>query len=321
MWPFGKRKNKITIELTENDTVVSILEKLMWAEGVSQSKCREIGHVKNRIKREIEPMADWLGRCRAVLVDWRSTIENPAVRKTVDGIIADMDDAGLYEKRPDYNKEGSQTLSTWFGLSYASFAVLPRVMMGQMPDRWQLRMAHLLQEFDAQFSNVPDDMLDFIVRRRGEKGRMAKLPEVLTNYRYPHYMELQKWQRDPLHSREDFDEAVQTLDKTITREQIGKWLASNAFDGYAWTWENAEACANHIGDGLAFLQHAKRPTDLQGFLKLSQRIATTLHPDTFLTPPTVEAWLKDNPPNKDGSYSIERAVACAQFHVDVVKAL
>ncbi|MEA2935040.1 MAG: hypothetical protein QOD74_1686, partial [Variibacter sp.] len=35
---------------------------------------------------------------------------------------------------------GWEALSRWFGLSRASFAVLPRVLMQQMPDEWQGRM-------------------------------------------------------------------------------------------------------------------------------------------------------------------------------------
>lgn len=38
---------------------------------------------------------------------------------------------------------GYDALWGWFGLSRASFLVLPRVLMHEMPDDWQLRMAAL----------------------------------------------------------------------------------------------------------------------------------------------------------------------------------
>ncbi len=43
---------------------------------------------------------------------------------------------------------GHDRLWAWFSLSYASFLTLPRVMMHEMPDEWQDKMAALLEEWD-----------------------------------------------------------------------------------------------------------------------------------------------------------------------------
>lgn len=48
-------------------------------------------------------------------------------------------------------KEGKQELWNWFGLSYASFLTIPRVLMHQMSDEWQSEMCRLLQEYDETF--------------------------------------------------------------------------------------------------------------------------------------------------------------------------
>lgn len=76
---------------------------------------------------------------------------------------------------------GYQSLWGWFGLSRASFLVLPRVMMHEMPDQWQERMADLLLEWEKQYPNAD---LEFTVRKsRG--GKLQPMPEILTNYRHP----------------------------------------------------------------------------------------------------------------------------------------
>ena len=42
-----------------------------------------------------------------------------------------------------------------FGLSYASYLVLPRTLLQSMPDAWQTQFVHLLTQFDDSFSHVP----------------------------------------------------------------------------------------------------------------------------------------------------------------------
>lgn len=91
-------------------------------------------------------------------------------------------------KSPDqlpYVGAGGERLHGWFSLSYASFLVLPRVLMRSMPDSWQNRMAQCLEEFSERFSNLETNECCFTVRSTDEAGNMVKMPEWLKNYRYP----------------------------------------------------------------------------------------------------------------------------------------
>lgn len=90
-----------------------------------------------------------------------------------------------------HHEDHEAGLSAWFGLSYASFATLPRVMMQDMPADWQSRMAKCLEELDEAFPNAPD--VDFTVRGFAPNGRMTAIPVALTNYRQPDKDALTEW--------------------------------------------------------------------------------------------------------------------------------
>ena len=76
----------------------------------------------------------------------------------------------------------SDDLSCWFGLSYASFCVLPRVLMEDMPNEWQNQMAKLLNEYSDAFPNQPD----IGARVQITKGKkLIKTPDWIINYRHP----------------------------------------------------------------------------------------------------------------------------------------
>ena len=75
-------------------------------------------------------------------------------------------------------------LACWFGLSYASFLVLPRVMMEAMPMIWQSKMAALLNEYDEAFPNQPDIGARIQIT---QDGKLIKTPDWLINYRRPDY--------------------------------------------------------------------------------------------------------------------------------------
>lgn len=79
--------------------------------------------------------------------------------------------------------EGKDKLLTWFSLSYASWLTLPRVLMEDMPDEWQSKMADLLNEYDERFPNQPE--LGTRVQITGDNGRLVKTPHELINYRRP----------------------------------------------------------------------------------------------------------------------------------------
>lgn len=77
----------------------------------------------------------------------------------------------------------NNALSCWFGLSYASWLTLPRVLMEAMPDDWQGRMAALLREYDEAFPNQPD--LGTTVRATNAVGKLVLMPAWLLDYRWP----------------------------------------------------------------------------------------------------------------------------------------
>ena len=78
----------------------------------------------------------------------------------------------------------SSDLWDWFGLSYASFLVLPRVLMHEMPTEWQTKMAALLHEYDETF-DTSSVCHSVIVSAKDKNNRFMKMPEYILNYRYP----------------------------------------------------------------------------------------------------------------------------------------
>ncbi len=83
-------------------------------------------------------------------------------------------------KRIGYNK-----LWNWFGIDRASFLTLPRVLMHEMPDNWQAKMAKLLEEYDDAFPGIYGDGVSHPTVQARKNGRLIRWPEWLLNYRYP----------------------------------------------------------------------------------------------------------------------------------------
>jgi len=86
-------------------------------------------------------------------------------------------------------RDGYQRLWRWFGLSRASFLTLPRVLMHEMPDDWQLRMSALLEEYDATWDRR--DLSDCKVLAVTDAGRFARWPDWLVNYRHPNAAQIE----------------------------------------------------------------------------------------------------------------------------------
>lgn len=76
-----------------------------------------------------------------------------------------------------------QSLSGWFGLSYASWLTLPRVLMEHMPAEWQKRMAKLLHEYDEAHDFMHLNFETHVTLK--EANRFRKTPNWLINYRRP----------------------------------------------------------------------------------------------------------------------------------------
>lgn len=86
------------------------------------------------------------------------------------------------------NKPGYDALWGWFGLSYASFLVMPRVLMHEMPDEWQGKMAAL--EYATTFCEWPEGMGSRV--QTTMHGKIVKTPGWLINYRHPDWNEINK---------------------------------------------------------------------------------------------------------------------------------
>lgn len=78
---------------------------------------------------------------------------------------------------------GRDALWEWFGLSRASWLVLPRAFLHQLPDELQHRLAVLLTEIDEFFPRpLP---VSTTVRTVNDDGRLVRTPDYITNYRHP----------------------------------------------------------------------------------------------------------------------------------------
>jgi hypothetical protein len=79
-------------------------------------------------------------------------------------------------------RTGHSLLWCWFGLDRASWLTMPRVMMHEMPDDWQRRMADLLIEWDATWDSSAMPSPHVSAKRN---GKFTRWPEWLLNYRHP----------------------------------------------------------------------------------------------------------------------------------------
>lgn len=79
----------------------------------------------------------------------------------------------------------SEKLQQWFGLSYSSFLVLPRVLMNDMPQEWQDKMSELLDEYDQAFDQSKVGVDGCRVQATGPNNELVKMPSEVINYRRP----------------------------------------------------------------------------------------------------------------------------------------
>ena len=81
------------------------------------------------------------------------------------------------------NEYGYEKLWGYFGLSRASWLTMPRVMMHDMSDEWQSKMADLLNEWDNTWINQP--CIGTRVQITDSSGKLIKTPNYIMNYRHP----------------------------------------------------------------------------------------------------------------------------------------
>lgn len=87
----------------------------------------------------------------------------------------DPEHDGLHPSRAN---EGE--IHCWFGLTYASYLVLPRSLLQEMPTDWQAKFVGLLHEMEREF---PGHDGKYEVHVRGESKRYESDP--LSDYRRP----------------------------------------------------------------------------------------------------------------------------------------
>lgn len=80
--------------------------------------------------------------------------------------------------RPGYDR-----LWLWFSISRAGWVTLPRVLLHEMPDDWQGRLAALLEEYEETFSEWPADLGCRVQLTSG--GHLTSLYNWLHKYRHP----------------------------------------------------------------------------------------------------------------------------------------
>lgn len=85
-------------------------------------------------------------------------------------------------------------LTSFFGLSYASWLTLPRVLMEAMPPAWQESMATLLHEYQQAYPGQPH--LGTTVRCT-DGGKLVQTPNWLTNYRHPDMAAIEAARSEP----------------------------------------------------------------------------------------------------------------------------
>lgn len=88
---------------------------------------------------------------------------------------------------------GNDKLWNWFGTSRASWLTIPRVLLHEMPDKWQGKLANLLREYEDTYDF---DNLDIGTSVRITKNnKMIKTPGWLIQYRHPIMSEIKKVMR------------------------------------------------------------------------------------------------------------------------------
>jgi len=104
------------------------------------------------------------------MADTNEPVNDPAGAESESELNAGLERAG-------YN-----ALWLWFGLDRASWLTIPRVMMHEMPDDWQARMAQLLTEWNETWDTheMPNTRVQ---ATRG--GKLTRFPDWLKNYRHP----------------------------------------------------------------------------------------------------------------------------------------
>ena len=80
-------------------------------------------------------------------------------------------------------RKGYDRLWRWFEISRAGWVTIPRVLLHEMPDEWQDKMAALLEEYQETFTNWPEGIGTRV--QITDCGHLTSCHNWLNNYRHP----------------------------------------------------------------------------------------------------------------------------------------
>jgi hypothetical protein len=78
---------------------------------------------------------------------------------------------------------GYERLWLWFGITHASWLTMPRILMHEMPDEWQRKMADLLDEWDDTWYFSDEIPEPYVSAKKGNK--FTRWPDWLLCYQHP----------------------------------------------------------------------------------------------------------------------------------------
>lgn len=79
--------------------------------------------------------------------------------------------------KPVVTDPGDADVTTWFGLSYSNYLVVPRTLLQSMPDGWQYRFTALMDELVAAFGHVDQAEAYIVTPARETTYGALTLPE------------------------------------------------------------------------------------------------------------------------------------------------
>jgi hypothetical protein len=97
-----------------------------------------------------------------------------------------------------------EPVHNWFGLTYANYLVVPRVLLQSAPEEWQRKFVRLMHDLEMLF---PDHQgHEYWVRRkeRGQDGRLRFVHDPLAFYRHQRIMPRQITHQ-PAEGRKPYD--------------------------------------------------------------------------------------------------------------------
>lgn len=95
-------------------------------------------------------------------------------------------------QKTEMEREGHDAL--WRKLSYTGWLTMPRVLMHQMPDEWQMQMANLIDEYEATW-DIPKEYWCEVEISLKQNGKYTRMFEWIANYKYPNTEMFNSWKR------------------------------------------------------------------------------------------------------------------------------